>query len=99
MKAMGNRLSQHPIKSVELISDGAGITEVETVPVEEEASEPSDINADQPAKSHEEPPTEPASKSAESPEQPANPPPKKIDFEITNPDDIDIDDQGQLGLF
>jgi topoisomerase-4 subunit A len=99
MKAMGNRLSQHPIKSVELISDGAGTDEVETDPVEEEASEPSDINADQPAKSHEEPPTEPASKSAESPEQPANPPPKKIDFEITNPDDIDIDDQGQLGLF
>jgi topoisomerase-4 subunit A len=99
MKAMGNRLSQHPIKSVELISDGAGAAEVETDPVEEEASEPSDINADQPAKSHEEPPTEPASKSAESPEQPANPPPKKIDFEITNPDDIDIDDQGQLGLF
>jgi len=25
--------------------------------------------------------------------------PKKIDFEITNPDDIDIDDKGQLGLF
>jgi len=24
---------------------------------------------------------------------------KKIDFEITNPDDIDIDDKGQLGLF
>jgi len=25
--------------------------------------------------------------------------PKKIDFEITNPDDIEIDDKGQLGLF
>jgi len=24
---------------------------------------------------------------------------KKVDFEITNPDDIDIDDKGQLGLF
>ena len=23
----------------------------------------------------------------------------KIDFEITNPDDIDMDDKGQLGLF
>jgi topoisomerase-4 subunit A len=99
MKAMGNRLSQHPIKSVELISDGAGVTEVETVPVEEEASEPSEINEDQHAKSQEEASTEPASKSAESPGQPVNPPPKKIDFEITNPDDIDIDDQGQLGLF
>jgi len=99
MKAMGNRLSQHPIKSVELISDGAGADEVESVPVEEEVSEPSEINEDQPAKSQEETSTEPASKSAESPVQPVNPPPKKIDFEITNPDDIDIDDQGQLGLF
>ncbi|MHB1178586.1 MAG: DNA gyrase/topoisomerase IV subunit A [Daejeonella sp.] len=26
-------------------------------------------------------------------------PAKKIDFEITNPDDLDIDDKGQLGLF
>ena len=26
-------------------------------------------------------------------------PHKKIDFEITNPDDVDIDDKGQLGLF
>lgn len=26
-------------------------------------------------------------------------PAKKIDFEITNPDDVDIDDKGQLGLF
>jgi topoisomerase-4 subunit A len=26
-------------------------------------------------------------------------PTKKIDFEITNPNDIDIDDKGQLGLF
>jgi topoisomerase-4 subunit A len=99
MKAMGNRLSQHPIKSVELISDGAGADEVETIPVEEEVSAPSEISEDQSAKSQDEASTEPASKSAESPGQPVNPPPKKIDFEITNPDDIDIDDQGQLGLF
>ncbi|QNN40887.1 DNA gyrase/topoisomerase IV subunit A [Pedobacter roseus] len=26
-------------------------------------------------------------------------PAKKVDFEITNPDDIDMDDKGQLGLF
>jgi len=26
-------------------------------------------------------------------------PEKKVDFEITNPDDIDMDDKGQLGLF
>jgi len=41
-------------------------------------------------------------KSEESkPEKPMEPtpPPKKVDFEITNPDDIDMDDTGQLGLF
>jgi len=26
-------------------------------------------------------------------------PPKEIDFEITNPDEIDMNDKGQLGLF
>ena len=26
-------------------------------------------------------------------------PAKKVDFEITNPNDIEIDDKGQLGLF
>jgi topoisomerase-4 subunit A len=41
-------------------------------------------------------------KSEESPNEKSvesSTPPKKIDFEITNPDDIDIDDKGQLGLF
>lgn len=35
---------------------------------------------------------------AESSKEPEKPV-KKIDFEITNPDDLDIDDKGQLGLF
>ncbi len=35
----------------------------------------------------------------EKPKTEEPPPIKKIDFEITNPDDIDIDDKGQLGLF
>lgn len=34
-------------------------------------------------------------KSTQAVEKPA----KKVDFEITNPDDIDMDDKGQLGLF
>ena len=48
----------------------------------------------------------PDEKSVSTPEQPTNTsepehkePHKKVDFEITNPDDIDIDDKGQLGLF
>ena len=41
-----------------------------------------------------------SSESVESPsESVESPPKKKIDFEITNPDDIEIDDKGQLGLF
>jgi topoisomerase-4 subunit A len=36
---------------------------------------------------------------AEQSPKPVTPQTKKIDFEITNPDDIDIDDKGQLGLF
>jgi topoisomerase-4 subunit A len=42
------------------------------------------------------------SKSVESPKSEESVPPKpikKVDFEITNPDDIEIDDKGQLGLF
>jgi topoisomerase-4 subunit A len=35
----------------------------------------------------------------ESSKEPEKAPVKKIDFEITNPDDLDIDDKGQLGLF
>lgn len=35
----------------------------------------------------------------ESSKEPETKPAKKIDFEITNPDDLDIDDKGQFGLF
>jgi topoisomerase-4 subunit A len=108
MKAMGNRLSQSPVKSVELISDEVATTEAGTNEApEESASEVAEPN-------EEESSSEPESKSVESPKQPeeseakkpeqspdesAKSPAKKVDFEITNPDDIDIDDQGQLGLF
>ncbi|MFS2189584.1 DNA gyrase/topoisomerase IV subunit A [Mucilaginibacter sp. Mucisp84] len=96
MKAMGNRLSQHPVKSVELISDGINqATETAETDINEEATLAStDTNEDEPVVSQEDGPATPANQSEESPK-----PPKKIDFEITNPDDIDMDDQGQLGLF
>ncbi|SDH73028.1 DNA gyrase/topoisomerase IV subunit A [Mucilaginibacter gossypii] len=96
MKAMGNRLSQHPVKSVELISDGINqATETAETDINEEATLAStDTNEDEPVVSQEDGPATPADQSEESPK-----PPKKIDFEITNPDDIDMDDQGQLGLF
>lgn len=91
MKAMGNRLVQHPVKTVELIAEIepeeeiAASNEEEAVPEEEILSET------------EEP--EDSANTAESPSPAAEPAPKKVDFEITNPDDIDIDDTGQLGLF
>lgn len=96
MKAMGNRLSQHPVKSVELISDGINqATETAETDINEEATLAStDTNEDEPVVSQEDGPATPADQSEESAK-----PPKKIDFEITNPDDIDMDDQGQLGLF
>ncbi|MET3503454.1 topoisomerase-4 subunit A [Mucilaginibacter rubeus] len=96
MKAMGNRLSQHPIKSVELISDGINqeTEAAETNNNEEDTLTSTDSNEDEPAASQK----ESSNESTEQLEEPPKPP-KKIDFEITNPDDIDIDDQGQLGLF
>lgn len=73
---------------------------------EEEAPEPAPIkDAPKPAKSTEpkkeieKPVTvqkEPITELSKTEEEP---PAKKIDFEITNPDDIEIDDKGQLGLF
>jgi topoisomerase-4 subunit A len=136
MKAMGNRLSQLPIKSVELIAT----EEIAEEPVEEEteseAEELEEITIEADEAEHEpeipsakpevspvqsppksvEPPKEASSKTesvkpkeaetgkaSDEPVEPSTKPAqiqtKKIDFEITNPDDIDIDDKGQLGLF
>lgn len=122
MKAMGNRLSVHQIKTVELLAEhddeadvpdpapdsvedtGIVITaedkEVkDTAPehpiVAASQSEPENpvIQQEKPAGSAQPKPAEsPVSKSVESSS-------KKIDLEITNPNDIDIDDKGQLGLF
>jgi len=114
MKAMGNRLSQHTVKSVELIAEiNPVIEEPEPINEIEELqelsdgpSEPSMESVEEPGESQEksvkpkEKSVESPAKSEESQEKSVEPPPhKKIDFEITNPDDIDIDDKGQLGLF
>lgn len=44
-------------------------------------------------------PEKPVFKSEEKPKAEEPKPERKIDFEITNPDDIKLDDKGQLGLF
>ncbi len=94
MKAMGNRLSQHPVKSAVLIAENepepqqASDKEVDDPSEQPEASEET-AAIDEPVE--------------EVPETDAGEKPKvktkDVDFEITNPDDIDIDDTGQLGLF
>ncbi len=131
MKAMGNRLSQLPIKSIELIATEEVVEEIAETEVDSEAEvEEEDVVADDgneetveeepeqqeapkvelpkeeavkplapPAEPTREESVESPPKSVQSPEKPAPSQPKKIDFEITNPDDIDIDDKGQLGLF
>jgi topoisomerase-4 subunit A len=115
MKAMGNRVTVHTVQAIELIASEPELEPViEAEEITDEAAE-SDETTDEPiADETPEEPTKPEvtkpteSESAklksvqsksESVESPVEPPVKKIDFEITNPDDIDIDDKGQLGLF
>jgi topoisomerase-4 subunit A len=132
MKAMGNRISQHPVKSVELLAEINPIVEepeaeiiAEEPEIEEEAMETSSSEESQnekpeepqakavelpkqepvepketkPAESQKQESVESSNPLVESPDKSAQSPPKKIDLEITNPDDLDIDDKGQLGLF
>ena len=111
MKAMGNRLSQHPIKKVELIAEIDAEEEVVIDDAEQDDSAIEPIETDEPQDTSDTPPQvdetiKPSGRSEHTPEQsvesteePVQSPPKKIDFEITNPDDIEIDDKGQLGLF
>lgn len=116
MKAMGNRVSIHQVKSiVPIVTDDEddaeetgnaepdGPEDPDNTPAnggnpaddapEEQQSTPTAVKSGEPAK-----PTE-SVKSSESVESVQPKPIKKIDFEITNPDDIDMDDKGQLGLF
>jgi len=124
MKAMGNRLSQHTIKKVELLNEADPEKEItgadDDVIVEEftdEITEPDEAGGLPETTAKEEqvitPSAEPAKsvksvpqsvqssqdQSVESDSESVQSPSKKIDFEITNPDDIEIDDKGQLGLF
>ncbi|MDB4904047.1 MAG: gyrA 1 [Mucilaginibacter sp.] len=95
MKAMGNRLSQHPIKKVELIAENDPEEDNEAGNDGNDPNEPIEPDLTDPTT----PATQSPEKSEESSSEPVQSPPKNIDFEITNPDDIDIDDTGQLGLF
>jgi topoisomerase-4 subunit A len=152
MKAMGNRLSQLPVKSVELLpgnDDDSDATageddndapdgpvdapqldrddspEITDEPTEREVADEPDTKSvkspDQSVKSQKTESVKSPTKSVESSKKISDEPApsesvksstesvesqkiesvqsKKIDFEITNPDDIEMDDNGQLGLF
>ncbi|MGN6181139.1 MAG: DNA gyrase/topoisomerase IV subunit A, partial [Mucilaginibacter sp.] len=110
MKAMGNRLSQHTVQSVKLIESPVEEEEEEVAEAVAAAGDEEDSNSevaeDKPAS--ETPSAQSQTESVESPEKESaessekesveshN---KKVDLEITNPDDIEMDDKGQLGLF
>ncbi len=85
MKAMGNRLSAHTVQSVELIAEHDDEEDVPD-PAPDSVEETEIIEKPEEKTVADTPPAEGK----------AN---KAVDFEITNPDDIDMDDSGQLGLF
>ena len=93
MKAQGNRLSFHTVQKIKLLSEEKDLSispEPEEKEIIETASpivEEKEIKTDKPVSEPEKPKE---TKSAE---------PENIPFEITNPDDIQIDNNGQLGLF
>jgi topoisomerase-4 subunit A len=101
MKAQGNRLSPHEIKSIELLAEHDDAEDVPDPVAEvslEEVVEAEKLDelAEQDLPGEDETDLPAAASTAIEPEAK---PAKKIDFEITNPNDIDIDDKGQLGLF
>ncbi|GAB3934542.1 DNA gyrase/topoisomerase IV subunit A [Mucilaginibacter myungsuensis] len=96
MKAMGNRLSAHTVQTVTLIAEHDDESDVPDP--EPNTIEDTEITVTPDDKtSVDAPPT--AAPVSEAVDQAEPKPAKKVDFEITNPDDIDIDDSGQLGLF
>ncbi len=109
IKAQGNRLSPNDVKKIELIAElEPEVEESEATAVDEETDviEKATVEDEGDASISED--TEPAVEETKAPvvedkpQPPAQPeakPAKKIDFEITNPDELDIDDKGQLGLF
>lgn len=93
MKAQGNRLSPHPIESVKLLSVEPEVVETADAEVSE-VSEVPEAKHD-PKKSEAE--TSKEEKSEKNPDHSKKG--ASVDFEITNPDDIQMDDNGQLGMF
>ncbi|MXV17806.1 DNA gyrase/topoisomerase IV subunit A [Hufsiella ginkgonis] len=98
MKAQGNKLSQLEVKKVELLPSPEEPDDAPGSPEEPEGpGDPGEPDSDGPDSPDDDAPVTPTPAPAETRE--TTKPPKKVDFEITNPDDIEIDDKGQINLF
>ncbi len=86
VKAIGNKVSKYRVTAIEDISPSAGIDEVEEDELEEMQKAIEDLKAKK------------VSNSKKVVEEPTIPK-KGVDFEITNPDDLDLDGEGQTKLF
>jgi topoisomerase-4 subunit A len=109
---MGNRLSTHEVKQVTLLESEEPEPSFELSPINEvldvednaelvEGTKTPSMPEPEPEEVKEIPAPQPET-ALETPEEAALEPikpVKEIDFEITNPDEIDMDDKGQLGLF
>ena len=91
MKAQGNRLSPHEVQRVILSVKEEAVTEsAAPEPANEEPAPTAGTTAD----------ASPAADTEGKTTAEAAPKPKpKVDLEITNPEDINMDDNGQMGLF
>lgn len=100
MKAQGNRLSQHEIRKVTLLTEEEDLNKksndlsskteaADTDESETDFEESADGSGDDEGSGGED----------SNSEEPIVKPKPKVDFEITNPDDIDLDDNGQQSLF
>lgn len=115
LKAQGNKLSQNDVQKVILISEKNDETEEEVEDdLPEEAEDDSNdegsngtteeesidvVTTEKPVSKEEKKEEAEKEEKPKFTSTPAPQPVKKIDFEITNPDDIKLDDKGQLGLF
>ena len=102
MKAQGNRLSPHEVTRVVNMSVEETVNE-ETVPKEtanpakEQSADTSDVEKSTTESAHND--SGNTDKDTAAVEQPPSKERPNVDFEITNPDDIKMDNNGQMGLF
>lgn len=96
MKAQGNRLSSHDVTNVTLLTAEDGVADPTEEPEAPAALEPSGTAGKPDAGTDEQPTADEVT--GKGPVEKPKPKPE-VDFEITNPDEIRVDEKGQMGLF